>query len=103
MNELIRKTDVLNLLSDLGGTGAMRGTWADGWDQAIDAVFDAVMEMDPADEARRESTSGQWIEDESGYTRCSECRYMPDKYERIGAFCPSCGACMACDPEEETR
>lgn len=36
--------------------------------------------------------SGHWIEDEYGYSHCSECGYEWDEPETDSPFCPNCGS-----------
>lgn len=50
----------------------------------------------------RENTHGQWIEDDYGYNRCSECSYEFNHPEEKTPYCPQCGASMEPDPEEAT-
>lgn len=42
----------------------------------------------------RKERYGVWVVDYNYHTRCSECKYLLDKYEREGSFCPNCGAYM---------
>ena len=46
-------------------------------------------------------SSGQWIEDDYAYNRCSECGYEFDVPEEKTPYCPHCGADM--DSENENR
>lgn len=43
---------------------------------------------------------GEWIEDDYGYNRCSECGFEYDTPEEKSPYCPHCGALMEPDPEE---
>lgn len=45
----------------------------------------------------RENVQGEWIEDDYGYNRCSECGYEFDYAEEKTPFCPGCGANMEVD------
>lgn len=37
---------------------------------------------------------GEWIEDDDGFNRCSECGWEWDESERVTPYCPECGAKM---------
>lgn len=52
---LIDADALCNALNDAGGTGAERGSWADGWDKAIDEAI-CLVEKAPAVEPAQ-----QWI------------------------------------------
>ena len=39
-NDLISRSKLLNKLNDMGGCGADKNSWDDGWDKAIDDVYD---------------------------------------------------------------
>lgn len=41
-NDLISKSALLKRLDDMGGCGADKNSWADGWDKAIDDVYKLV-------------------------------------------------------------
>ena len=43
---------------------------------------------------RRAEQTGEWLEDEYGYCRCSRCGYEHDQPETITPYCPECGARM---------
>lgn len=47
--------------------------------------------------AGTERVSGEWIEDDYGYNRCSECGYEHELPEKKTPYCPGCGANM--DPD----
>ena len=38
--------------------------------------------------------TGEWLEDEFGYCRCSLCGYEHDQPETTTPYCPNCGAKM---------
>lgn len=61
----------------------------------------AVKEVPSADV--REDTHGQWIRDDYGYCRCSECGYEHEYPGDETPFCPDCGANMEPDPEYATK
>lgn len=43
---------------------------------------------------RRAEQTGEWLEDEYGYCRCSRCGYEHDQPETTTPYCPECGARM---------
>ena len=43
---------------------------------------------------RRAEQTGEWLEDEYGYCRCSRCGYEHDQPETTTPYCPECGAGM---------
>ena len=43
---------------------------------------------------RRVELTGEWLEDEYGYCRCSICGYEHDDPETTTPYCPNCGAKM---------
>ena len=43
---------------------------------------------------RRAEQTGEWLEDEYGYCRCSLCGYEHDDPETTTPYCPECGARM---------
>lgn len=38
--------------------------------------------------------TGEWLEDEYAYFRCSECGYEQDQPETVTPYCPGCGTHM---------
>lgn len=44
--------------------------------------------------AEPEWKKGEWIEDDYGFYRCSECGFEWDEPEMVSRFCPNCGAEM---------
>ncbi len=42
----------------------------------------------------RAEQTGEWLEDEYGYCRCSRCGYEHDQPETATPYCPECGARM---------
>lgn len=48
---------------------------------------------------RAERMKGEWIEDDYGFYRCSECGFEWDEPEMVSRFCPHCGAKMECKNE----
>lgn len=53
-----------------------------------------------AEALRAEQETGEWIEDEYGYHRCSECGWEWDTPEMVTPYCPGCGARMEEDDEQ---
>lgn len=43
---------------------------------------------------RRVELTGEWLEDEYGYCRCSICGYEHDDPKATTPYCPNCGALM---------
>lgn len=43
--------------------------------------------------------TGEWLEDEYAYFRCSECGYEQDQPETVTPYCPGCGAHMEDESE----
>lgn len=41
-NDLISRSELLKKLNNMGGCGAEKNSWADGWDKAIDDVYKFV-------------------------------------------------------------
>lgn len=62
-------------------------------------AFDTIIDMQPAVDVR-EDTRGLWIEDDYGYSHCTECGYELDHPEEKTQFCPGCGANMEPDDDE---
>lgn len=91
----MKKVTTLAKLYELGGCDAEPDTWADGYDKAIDLVYDFVRGMPTAEvEPVRH---GRWIFDyqffDGGFTdiyRCSECGSKNGNTD----YCPNCGAKM---------
>lgn len=48
---------------------------------------------------RRAELTGEWLEDEYAYFRCSVCGYEQDQPETVTPYCPNCGAHMEDDSE----
>lgn len=70
---LIDADALWNALNDAGGTGAEHGSWADGWDKAIDEAI-CLVEKAPAVEPAQ-----QWI---------PVTERLPENAAHLGAFCP---------------
>lgn len=102
MDDYIDRKILLLKLSELGGCDAEPGTWAAGYDKAIDLVYDFVRGMPAADvEAVRH---GHWIyEAHKGKANCrwnvtAECSECCDEKNEIWAgFFPGVPDCIAKD------
>lgn len=96
-DDLIRRREVYAMLDDIGGAGAEEDYFK-GWDAAIDAACDALMDVDsvmPAtvdvETLARLFAHGKWnLHD--GKTWCSVCGKSNKAYNP--PYCPHCGAKM---------
>lgn len=66
-------------LHEAGGCGAEKGSWADGWDKAIDEAIRLLDEMPTADVVE--------------VVRCEDCKYYYTHYHHCRKF----SAIRACD------
>lgn len=57
-----------------------------GWLQEHDRIL--------TESAEPERKNGEWIEDDYGFYRCSECGFEWDEPEMVSRFCPHCGTEM---------
>lgn len=57
MSDCIERMRVLEELQKIGGCGAAPGTWAEGWDKAIDEAYNRILGLPAADVVPRPS----WI------------------------------------------
>lgn len=101
MNEYITRERALEILNDIGGCGAEPESYTAGWDEAINAAYEAIQSEPAADVAP--VVHGRWIrfkepDSETGYIhmRCSVCTaYWSDpSHADHFRYCPSCGAKM---------
>lgn len=44
-NGYINRRAVLKLLDEMGGNATEQGTWEDGWDTAVDTIYNAVLDL----------------------------------------------------------
>ena len=81
------------LLEQLKQSGAR--TNADGFCDTAEQIEEDLEEMN-AREAECEVCQkfGEWIEDDYGFNRCSECGWDWDEREQATPYCPNCGAKM---------
>lgn len=101
MSEHIARERALEILNDIGGCGAEPGSYTAGWDEAINAAYEAIQSEPAADVAS--VVHGRWIrfkepDSETGYIhmRCSVCSaYWSDpSHADHFRYCPNCGAKM---------
>ena len=96
MSEHIVRERALEILNDIGGCRAEPESYTAGWDEAINAAYEAIQSEPAADVAP--VVHGEWITID-GISRCSECGYIPAYDSAIddlfySPYCPSCGAKM---------
>lgn len=101
MSEYIEHERALEILNDIGGCGAEPGSYTAGWDEAINAAYEAIQSEPATDVAP--VVHGRWIrfkepDSETGYIhmRCSVCSaYWSDpSHADHFRYCPNCGAKM---------
>lgn len=101
MAEYIKRKKVYKMLNALGGCGADPGSWANGWDKAIDTAIEELEEIPAADV--RPERHGHWII-YSGLPFCSECDCNNLSYAVISFdYCPNCGARMDGDKNDRAK
>lgn len=113
MAEYIKRKKVRKMLNALGGCGADPGSWANGWDKAIDTAIEELEEIPAADVAP--VVHGRWKFSEKLETldmtiyECSACggQLLPSKAEKSEwsknpryAYCSYCGARMDGDKND---
>ena len=97
MSEYITRERALEILNDIGGCGAEPGSYTAGWDEAINAAYEAIQSEPAADVAP--VVHGEWLcaeTDDEQFFLCSVCN---DKKYWESNYCPNCGAKM--DEEQE--
>ncbi len=108
MSEYITRERALEILNDIGGCGAEPGSYTAGWDEAINAAYEAIQDEPAADVAP--VVHGEWHYNENGRdfglgawacSCCGTCNHnIPgnpnmNPYIWSGSkFCPNCGAKM---------
>ncbi len=101
MAEYIEREKVYEMLHAIGGCGAETGSWADGWDKAIDTAIDGLTEIPAADV--RPERHGRWVNKRGNKgawhlwrcTACGEAVVNPAlKRINMPKYCLNCGAKM---------
>ena len=92
MSEYIKRERALEILNDIGGCGAEPGSYTAGWDEAINAAYEAIQGEPAADVAP--VVHSKWeICCDGYYPYCRNCGREPQGRE-MTKFCPNCGAKM---------
>ncbi len=92
MSEHINRERALEILNDIGGCGAEPGSYTAGWDEAINAAYEAIQSEPAADVAP--VVHSKWeICCDGYYPYCLNCRAEPPGRE-MTKYCPNCGAKM---------
>lgn len=92
MNECITRERALEILNDIGGCGAEPGSYMAGWDEAINAAYEAIQSEPAADVAP--VIHSKWeICCDGYYPYCMNCKAEPPGRE-MTKYCPNCGAKM---------
>ena len=106
MSEYITRERALEILNDIGGCGAEPESYTAGWDEAINAAYEAIQSEPAADVAP--VVHERW-EPFRGIFQCSACRFgmfMDGMFFENGEcthaneqdfrlkYCPNCGAKM---------
>lgn len=92
MSEYIKCERALEILNDIGGCGAEPGSYTAGWDEAINAAYEAIQSEPAADVAP--VVHSKWeICCDGYYPYCLNCKAEPPGRE-MTKFCPNCGAKM---------
>ena len=104
MSEYIARERALEILNDIGGCGAEPGSYTAGWDEAINAAYEAIQDEPAADVAP--VVHAYWIYQKpyDEYTWrpyiCSSCKTHGGKHRTN--YCQSCGAKMdLCPPKHD--
>lgn len=107
MSEYITRERALEILNDIGGCGAEPGSYTAGWDEAINAAYEAIQDEPAADVAP--VVHGEWLNIDGDYTfaACSICetayevateeeaeKGLWDAFMCSYRYCPNCGAKM---------
>lgn len=92
MSEYIEHERALEILNDIGGCGAEPGSYTAGWDEAINAAYEAIQSEPAADVAP--VVHSKWeICCDGYYPYCLNCKAEPPGRE-MTKYCPNCGAKM---------
>lgn len=92
MSEHITRERALEILNDIGGCGAESESYTAGWDEAINAAYEAIQSEPAADVAP--VVHSKWeICCDGYYPYCLNCKVEPPGRE-MTKYCPNCGAKM---------
>ena len=92
MSECITRERALEILNDIGGCGAEPESYTAGWDEAINAAYEAIQDEPAADVAP--VVHSKWeICCDGYYPYCLNCKSEPPGRE-MTKYCSSCGAKM---------
>lgn len=92
MNECITRERAMEILNNLGGCGAEPGSYTSGWDEGINAAYEAIQSEPAADVAPM--IHSKWeICCDGYYPYCLNCKAEPPGRE-MTKYCPNCGAKM---------
>lgn len=87
------------LLEQLKQSGARVN--AEGFCDTADQIEEDLEAMNARDdECEACQKFGEWIEDDYGFNRCSECGWDWDEREQATPYCPNCGAKMEGEGDE---
>jgi hypothetical protein len=105
MSEYITRERALEILNDIGGCGAEPGSYTAGWDEAINAAYEAIQSEPAADVAP--VVHAHWINEppyralNGDFSKTQECSRCHRTYVSAGnaqysnhKFCAECGAKM---------
>ena len=99
MSEYITRERALEILNDIGGCGAEPESYTAGWDEAINAAYEAIQSEPAADVAP--VVHGRWIleRDPAGKPVCYHCSACDSDGSHTSIriaykYCPNCGAKM---------
>lgn len=96
MNEYITRERALEILNDIGGCGAEPESYTAGWDEAINAAYEAIQSEPAADVAP--VVHAYWKGYHTQDPCCSNCGFSYDReegeYAQTTDYCGNCGAKM---------
>ncbi len=93
MSEYIERERALEILNDIGGCGAEPESYTAGWDEAINAAYEAIQSEPAADVAP--VVHAHWIEDSNEYyALCYSRGQTPEQTEYLTESDVACSACL---------